>query len=359
MTQSQADDQLLVDDVVEALTRSPAGTRPSGADLREQMRRASEEFDRVTARSFAAALVESLCDDPSNVRRLEALLILGLAHPDILVEHQVSLATEGRRLAVLLERQGEPERARSLLEVLSAALPDDREVRRDLSGQMRRLGEVDELIERLLRRAGQEVDDGRPSEAVACLQEILLHDPSRRDVARMIRDLRYQELEIRRRHARRRTQLIALTVLSGLLLSVVVRERRIAHDLRALPVAAQDDRDSQRARLAGLDRLLSEHRVWAGMFAAAHERAELQGRIDLAEARQSERERERLVEVEERRAAAEAAREQGLLAVERGDMEAALGLFESALECAPSDWQPHARVVADVAALGDLLGGGR
>ena len=30
---------------------------------------------------YGQALVDSLCEDPGDVRRLEALLILGLAHP--------------------------------------------------------------------------------------------------------------------------------------------------------------------------------------------------------------------------------------------------------------------------------------
>ena len=112
VAESAIDRQLIVEDVVSALT---CGFDDSDdpRDLSLKLQRAAEEFDRRTADAFGRALLDSLCEDPANLRQLEALLILGLAHPDVLRKHRISLAVEGRRLAVLLERSGELERARS------------------------------------------------------------------------------------------------------------------------------------------------------------------------------------------------------------------------------------------------------
>lgn len=53
-------------------------------DLRVMMESAAQEFDMRTARSFGSALLDQLSEDPANMRLLEALVILGLAHPEVL-----------------------------------------------------------------------------------------------------------------------------------------------------------------------------------------------------------------------------------------------------------------------------------
>ena len=95
------------------------------------------------------------------MRRLESLLILGLAHPQVLNKYRVSLVEEGRRLSALLENQGEPDRARGVLEVLAQHAPQASEVEADLAGVMRRNGDVEEMVERFLHRAEEAAADGR------------------------------------------------------------------------------------------------------------------------------------------------------------------------------------------------------
>lgn len=347
--------ELLVDDVVNALTSPPEGQTHGGSDLRNQMERAAEEFDRRTAAAFAEALVESLCEDPGNTRRLEALLILGLAHPQIAKRYKVSLSSEGRRLAVLLEHAGESDRARSLLELLLKHAPENREVERDLSSMMRREGSIDELVERLMRNAEEQVQAGRPMEAVAWLQEILLHDSSRRDVARMIRDLRYGEQTRRDKTSRRNRLAVLLILLSTAISGLVVRELQLKSQVDALPVAALDDLNSIRLRLQSIDGLVDTHKAWIGMFGLLRDRTKMQERADDLEAQVAQQLRDDNRRQEERRTIAEAARLEGVKAVEGGNYPQALAHFRRALEFSNPTWEPRDRTLADIAALEDWL----
>lgn len=347
--------ELLVDDVVTALTSPPDGQQLGGCDLREQMERAAEEFDRRTASAFAEALVDSLCDDPGNTRRLEALLILGLAHPQIVKKYKISLASEGRRLAVLLENAGESDRARSLLELMLKRDPDAREVERDLSSLMRREGSIDELVERLMRNAEEQVQAGRPMEAVAWLQEILLHDSSRRDVARMIRDLRYGEATRREKSSRRNRLAVLLVLLSTAISGLVVREVQLRREVNALPIAAVDSLPGIRERMQSIDMLIDANKAWIGMFPLLEERSELRERADALEAQIAQQQREDSRRREERRTIAEAARLEGVSAVEGGNYEQALAHFRRALEFGSPTWEQRDRTFADIAALEDWL----
>jgi hypothetical protein len=350
------EERMLVDEVVEAIT-SAAATEGGEItlDLREQMERAAAEFDKRTALAFGRALVDSLCEDPSDVRRLEALLILGLAHPQILEQYKVSLGAEGRRLSVLLENRGEEERARSLLELLAQHAPEDRTIQQDLASMMRRCGEVDELIDRCLKRADEEVRAGRPMEAIPWLQEILLHDQTRRDVARMIRDLRYEEMENSRRRSRRRKVALAAIALSTALSSLFVREQQIRGEYGSLPPMVSEDAGALEARLAGIDGLLSENHLWIGMFDVVKERSELQQEVDRLEAQQAERERQVAQLVVQRQSMAESARLKGIELVNRAQYEEALFQFQRSLELSPPDWERRERVTANVVAIEELL----
>jgi len=352
LSSTLTEDRLLVDDVVDALTSPP---QEGSRDLCEQMERAAEEFDRRTAEAFARALVDSLCEDPGDVRRLEALLILGLAHPSILEKYKVSLAAEGRRLCVLLENQGELARARGLLEVLAQRLPDERELQQDLASFMRRAGDVDELVERCLERADEEVRKGRPMEAISWLQEVLLHDQTRRDVARMIRDLRYQEMENLARSKRRMRLAAAVFVVLAALASLAFRERNIAREYAGLPPATEGNPDALEARLEGIDGMIAGHRFWLGMFGASKERSELQRRRDHLAARSAES--LRLAEEREyqKQAQAESLRLSAIEKVTAGELGAALADFEQALSAAPESWPRRERVAANIEAIQDLL----
>ena len=301
--------------------------------------------------TFAGALVESLCEDPGNTRKLEALLILGLAHPAIVKRYKISLAAEGRRLAVLLENCGESDRARSLLELLLKKEPEARDIERDLSSLMRREGDIDELVERLMRNAEEQVEAGRPQDAIAWLQEILLHDPSRRDVARMIRDMRYAEADSRAKTARRNRLAVLLILLSTAISGAVVREVQLQRAADSLPAASMSDLPSIRERMAGIDRMIDSHKAWIGMFPLIEERKQMRARVDTLEAQVAQQKREQSRRMEERRTIAEAARLQGVEAVEGGNYSQALAHFRRALEFGSPSWEHRDRTSADIAAL--------
>jgi hypothetical protein len=348
---------ILVDDVVSALTNPPSAEDGEVLDLREQLQRAADEYDKRTAEAFGRALVESLCEDPSDVRRLEALLILGLAHPSILELYQVSLANEGRRLCILLENQGELERARGLLEMLATRVPEDRDLQQDLSSMMRRCGDVTELVDRCLKRAEEAVEKGTPMDAIPWLQEVLLHDQSRRDVARMIRDLRYQEMEDET-HSRKRTRLVGFLLLVSMLIGgFAVREYQINASYEALPVAEHNDRVSIDSRIDGIDQLVASNRLWVGMFNMVNERTELRLESERLAAKEAEQQRVRRAEASERSVKAEKLRLEAIDAVMGNHYDEAKELFVTALSLGAEDWPRRERIIANIAAIDDLLKG--
>jgi len=346
-----SDREIFVDDVVQVLTHLDGVEIQGEALLHEQMQRAADEFDERTAQAFGKALLDQLCEDPSDLRKLEALMILGLAHPAVLEENRIPLAVEGRRLAVLLERAGDPERARCLLEVLATRMPEEESVDRELSEMLRRSGSTEELIERYMARAEESVQGGKPMAAIPWLQQVLLLDRTRRDVARMIRDLRYQESERVTAHKRRNALIAFVGMILALVIGIAIREMRIENSYRELPEVAEGDLPGLRARLVDLNELVSRHRFWIGMFRSVSERRQLESTIDMLELRFQEEELERGREEQHRLQLAEAARERGLQAAERGDFDAALGDLRSALELANETWQPRERVLADIEAI--------
>lgn len=355
MVTSVEESRQFVEEVVEALTATSADQPGSGGDFRNQFQRAAVEFDERTAKAFGKALVDALCDDPSNVRMLEALLILGLAHPTVVKRYGVSLSQEGRRLSVLLEQAGEEERARSLLETLVTSIPGDRSIEQELGRHMRRNGETDELIERCLRQAETLAAQGRPQDAIPWLQEVLLHDRNRRDVARMIRDLRYQELEQHVRRRRRRFVGLTCLLLSAVIAGLYVRETQLAERYVQLPPAVPGDLASHQTRLNQLEDFAAETRVWLGMFSSASERSILRQEVDRLAALAAQMRREQREKAEQHRIQAVALRERGLSAVEQGDLESALADFQQALELAPNEWEHRPRLLADVEAITEWL----
>jgi tetratricopeptide (TPR) repeat protein len=351
LSPTASDREIFVDDVVQVLTSLDSDEIQGEALLQEQMQRAADEFDERTAQTFGKALLDQLCQDPSDLRKLEALMILGLAHPAVLEENRIPLAVEGRRLAVLLERAGDPERARCLLEVLATRMPDEEGVDRELSEMLRRSGSTAELIERYLARAEEAVQGGKPMAAIPWLQQVLLLDRTRRDVARMIRDLRYQESERVTAHKRRNALIVLVATILVVVIGVAIREMRIENTYRDLPEVSEGDLPGLRTRLSSVNDLVDQHRFWIGMFRTVSERRQLESTIDMLEDREQEAEIERGREQQHRLALAEAARERGLQAAERGDFDAALGDLRSALELSNETWPPRARVMADIEAI--------
>lgn len=357
MSPKVAEQKLSVEAVVDALTSPLDGQLEEETCLADQVERAASDLDGGSAMQCARTLVDCVYEEHPDPCHLEALVILGLAHPRVFRKHGLSLSDEGRRLALQLEGEGRMGRAGDLLEYLLQIFPDDREVQQDLASFMRRSGGVEEFIERCMQRAESEATRGNYMDAISCLQEVLLHDQGRRDVARMIRDLRYAEMEARDQKRRRQRIAAGVLALIALIAVVAVREYRIYRAYSVIPVAAADDVQALRARLSEVESLVDRHKFWVGVFSAMDEQSELQLKIEALDARVAEKRREELREKEQRQASAGAARTRGLVAVERGAMEEALAEFNTALSLAEPDWEHRERIQADVAAIESWLQG--
>ena len=353
------DNSELVEEIVTQLTgEDEAGARVQ-IDLRDQMQKAAEEFDTKTANVFARALLGSLCDDPGDVRMLEALLILGLAHPTILDKHRISLVAEGRRLAVLLERAGDVERARSLLDVLANEAPNDKGVQHDLAALMRRTGKTDALIERYLRRAEEAIGSKKPMQAIPWLQEVLLHDSSRRDIARMIRDLRMQDSERKLRNRRRFRFVLLLLLLSTVITGVAAREKLLHDRYDEIAEVQASDLRAMSTRLAKVDQLIDDNKLWLGMFQVVNDRNRLRQAIDRLESEDATRRRRDMDATVQQDALAELARTNGLTHARRGEFAEALEDFRTALTLGAPDWEQRQKIARDIAALEEWQKGNR
>jgi tetratricopeptide (TPR) repeat protein len=346
------DSQLFVDDVVTALTGSVETGGDPQAVLNGQMRRATEEFDLRTAEAFARALLEALCQDDIDPRRLEALLILGLAHPTILEKHRISLQREGERLAALLQSRGQPERARCLLDVIQtaggtaeAATPAESaaEPAADPRSQAR--------VEALLREADEAGRRGDTRAAIHLLQEVVTLDRNRRDVARMIRDLRWAERDRRARWVRRLKFLAVAACLSAAVAAFVWRENGVRARYAAIPPAQPGDLASLRERLGALDELVAAERAWLGMGAALEERLQLQRDVLALEAALGRAEHEARMSAQRDAEEAVARRESGLKLARDGKYAEALPELRRALELGGPAWESRREVESNLVAI--------
>ena len=350
MTETAVENRTLVDEVVAALTASGAGVDGSSS-LHAAVQRAKREYDENTLESFTRSLVRGLAAENQSLPMLEALVIVGLAHPRAFSQHRINLTQEGRRLAHLLEAEGQKEKAQSLLEILAVQDPQDRAVDQDLASMMRRNGNAELLIERYLKRATDLISGPRPLEAIAWLQEVLLVDRTRRDVARMIRDLRFQEQEKKQRIGRRLRVFGATLLLVVAVGGAILREVTLASAWRELPPAKPNDLVSLNARVLAIDAFQEDQRFWHGMFAASRERRDLRADIMKIEAGRAADERESKARRDQQIAQAESERLNGRQFAEQGDFKRALESFRAALAIAPADWEGRTRVEEDVRAI--------
>ncbi len=327
------------------------GADGARADIKELVGRASELFDDDSAHARCEQLFERLSADAGNRIALESVVVLALARPDVVGRLRLPLAQEGRRLAVLLERGGDAQRAQSVLELLLARFPSDRAVERDLSGLMRRNGNLARLVERHLSRADECVRDGRRDEAVRWLREVLMLDPQRRDVARMIRDLNYADTE--RRGAWRKglkaagVSLLCLSALSG----VVWREIDIDERFERIPQAPEGDLNAMQARLSALDEIVDQSPLWMGLFRVSRERSGLREKVERLRAERAE-EQARLQQA--RGLATTLAESQyslARLAAQQYRFDEMRQHLESALSYAPADWKEREQIERELAAL--------
>ncbi len=358
MASAVSDKRQLVEEIVLALTGTSAtGSQP--ASLVDQMSRAAQEVDDRTASAFCKALLDSLCEEPGNVRLLEALMILGLAHPEVLKNRGISLAVEGRRLAILLDQRGEGERARCLLDLITARLPEEppAPAAGDLANPEEESDEAvseetaESVAEEYIKRARSCVKAGRIPEAITWLQEVLLVDRSRRDVARMIRDLRCQDSEGRSRRKTLARNSIIFLVLAGGVTYFGLRELRLREQFHAIPAALASEPPALQARLAALEGMITDHRLWAGRLEVERECKSVQLALDRLAAAEIAAARERELQLIRNLELAEGARLRGLMHVELSDYPTALEDFRESLLLAGADWEHRERVERDVLAL--------
>jgi len=341
---------VFVEDIVTALTGPVDATGHATTALKDQMRRAADEFDQRTAEAFARALLESLCSETVDLRRLEALLILGLAHPTILDRHRISLRTEGQRLASMLEAQGQSERARCLLEVLDQRLGHDDFVVESQEGSGKSRAEVEAEIETYLERADQCAALGRNNEAIRWLQEIVTLDRNRRDVARMIRDLRWSEKERKAKNVKRLKLVGVLCIVAACVAGVFARETHIATAFRDVP-ASNGQLVSLQDRLASVDAIVDGNKLWFGMGAVLREQGRLRREISGLESAAADATRQVALERARKVENAETARERGMLLAQQGHFEEALFDLRQALELSDPTWSERTQVQFNVAAI--------
>lgn len=340
---------VIVEDVVVSLTGEVGDGPGERSALRDRMQRATEEFDVRTAEAFARALLDSLTQNPTDLRQLEALVILGISHPEVLETHRISLEKESDRLVFLLERAGETERAATLREML-----DDRLTVEEVAASPAASSAPEarsELVERYLRQADEATLAGRRREAIACLQEVLALDPGRREVARMLRDLRSRK-SVRAWKFLHALKLLAIVGLLGALAwGVWQREEHVRSKYSMLAYSNDEDAASLNARLAAIDDLIREEYVWFGMGHALLEKRRIEAQLRRLGDRASSTRHEVTVHSEERLQNAEAARLRGLMYAQQGKFEQASADLKLALEFAPKGWEHAHRVAADLAAI--------
>lgn len=337
------------------IVRAVCGSDESTASLTEQIRAATEEFTDRRATSAGKTLLTVLTEDARSLPEFEALIVLALAKPRLATKLRFSLSQEGRRLAVLYEHAGDRDRALALLEVLNARVPEDRHVDRDLAAMLRKTGNAGRLVERYLQRAEEAVQEGAPMEAVPWLQEVLLVDRSRSDVARMIRDIRYQEAERIDRGKRLRKRFFVTVFVLATLGFVGWREWNLRESFLAIQDADENRLESLNARIASIDGLVQSNPLWLGRLLASRERVRLKSSVAAVNKRLEELARIAAEQAERSLAQAELARLRGRAAVDNQDLTQALDEFRAALELAPQGWEHTARLERDIAALVELI----
>jgi tetratricopeptide (TPR) repeat protein len=325
--------------------------------LRNQVRRLHVELGRRKASAFLQKLMNSLSENPDELIQLEALVLLGFAHPDVARKHHIALATEGRRLGVLLEKAGRVERAKEIFELLCDHSPTDRTLEIELAGVMRRSGANEALIERYMERAEEHMAKGESKQALPWLQEVLALDRTRKDVSEMIRDARHdQHHRLTSSRSNRRFALVFLLVL-GSAAAVGYRERDLHQSYMSIPAPDLTDVSSLSARRASLALFQEEHPYWLGKSRVENEIKDLTTRQQAMLLEAAELKRELARKLEEQTAEADNFRRLGLQSSDLGDFSQARIHFEAALQVAPEGW-PHVDVLAkDVQAIRDMEAG--
>ncbi|MCA9000774.1 MAG: tetratricopeptide repeat protein [Planctomycetes bacterium] len=356
MTPSTSHKNLIIEDVINALYADGVEGGAVG-NLQNQVRRLRVELGKRKASAFTQKLLNSLSENPDELIQLEALVILGFAHPEVARRFHIALATEGRRLGLLLEKAGRPERAREILELLCEYAPTDRTLEIELAGVMRRSGNTEELIERYMDRAHELMAKGQSQEALPWLQEVFALDRTRQDVSHMIRDARHnQHHRITSSRSNRRFALVSLLVL-GSMAAVGLRERDLHNLYMEIPAADTSNVTSLAARFDSLTKFQAAYPLWLGKSRVEEELSSLGARQQqlLTEAMDLKKAQAR--ELAEKTAQADNYRRLGLQCSDLGQFSEARVHFENALRVAPEDWPHIADLTRDVQAIRNLEAG--
>ena len=222
---------------------------------------------------------------------------------------------------------------------------------------MRRQGMVRDLADRYLDRAQSLIREGRTEEAIGWLREILQLDEGRKDVARLIRDLRFQESSLEKiPRIRWRSVLAALLVSLGASL-VFLREFRLLEQYREITPLLEDKPGSVAERLAELERFIEANPAWHRSFHVLKERSTLRIELDRVEERSLVLQQRREQQQRERLLSADAAMHRGSSFADATDWNKALTEFGRALELGGESWVHRDQVQRDVDAIRDYLQG--
>ncbi len=315
------------------------------------------ELGRRKASAFTKKLLNSLTENPDELVQLEALVMLGFAHPEVARKHHIALATEGRRLGMLLEKAGRVERAQEVFELLCDYAPTDRTMEIELAGVIRRAGNPEELIERYMERAHEHMAAGESKEALPWLQEVLSLDRNRKDVSAMIRDVRHdQHHRLTSSRSNRRFAVVFLLVL-GAAAGIGYRERSLHSNYMAIPPVEDGNVLSMGARIASLEFFREENPYWLGKSRVEREITTLTADVQeiLFQAVQAEQARTALLA--EKTAEADSFRRLGLQSSDMGRFGEARKHFEDALEVAPEGWPHTDALTRDVKAIRKMEAG--
>ena len=345
---------LIVRDATLAINGAPEARTEPETFLHERVLEAAN-LDHETIEDCVEVLLASASGEDPDPEVLEALTILGLSQPRISAPLGVSAVAHGRRLAARLERDGEVDHAIAVLEILGEHHPGHRALERDLAALMRRTGMVSNLIERYVDRAQALLKEGRTQEAIAWYREVMLLDRSRKDIARKIRDLRYQEIDEKKNKKRRRRIAVGVLVVTVVLSLGFLHEKGVYDAFQRLAGCREGDLTSMRARLDALESFVDDHPVWHGSLGVLAERSRL--RVEIEHLEDEVRLQEDAVRDEMARKieAADLARKRAWLLARADDYEGALHELGSALELAPPDWAHRERVERDVASIEKYL----
>lgn len=341
---------LIVRDATLAINGAPEKRRAPNEHLRLRIAEVAH-MDARTTEECVEVLSAVSGGEGADPEVLEALVVVGLAHPNMAQRLDLPTLTTGRRLAARYERSADVDSAMAMLELLQKYFPGQESLESDLSQLMRRQGMVKDLVGRYFERARNLIREGRQAEAAGWLREVLQLDPGRKDAARLLRDLHFKGKSRGTRRAGGLRFLAVVTLLSLGLFYGLQREFRLRAELDNLPLAAAGNLSALKRRLAEIEQFIGQNPVWHGALQVLAERSELRVQLTvLQELERAEREQEERAE-RERLETAEAYRQRGLMQAQSGDLPGALDAFRAALQHGGPNWAHHAQVTRDLSEL--------